>query len=64
MGIAGFSVLSHIITPLAASGANISFTADFILIALAVLCAGLVAAALPALRASRVDVAQQLSRNA
>jgi putative ABC transport system permease protein len=64
MGVAGFSALSRIVTPLAASGASISFTADFILIVLAVLFAGLIAAALPAVRAARIDVARQLSRNA
>lgn len=64
MGLGGFALLTRIITPLQASGASISFTSDFILVVLAVLLAGLVAAMLPALRASRVDVARQLSRSA
>lgn len=64
MGIGGFALLAHIITPLQASGAAVSFTADFVLIILAVLLAGLIAAMFPALRASRVDVAQQLAQNA
>jgi putative ABC transport system permease protein len=64
MGMGGFALLTRIITPLQASGASISFTSDFILVVLAVLLAGLVAAMLPALRASRVDVARQLSRSA
>jgi putative ABC transport system permease protein len=64
MGLSGFALLTRIMTPLQASGASISFTSDFILILLAVLLAGLIAAMLPALRASRVDVARQLSRSA
>lgn len=64
MGLGGFMALSDIITPLSASGASISFTSDFILIVLAVLFAGLIAASLPAIRASRINVAEQLSRNA
>jgi putative ABC transport system permease protein len=64
MGVTGFSTLTRIVTPLQASGASISFTADFILIVLAVLFAGLIAAAFPALRAARIAVAQQLSQNA
>lgn len=64
MGLSGFAFFTRIITPLQASGAAISFTSDFILVISAVLLAGLIAAMLPALRASRVDVAKQLSRNA
>lgn len=64
MGLGGFVLLAHIVTPLQASGAAISFTNDFILVLLAVLLAGLIAAMLPAVRASRVDVARQLSRSA
>lgn len=61
MGLGGFWAMTHFIAPLRASGANISFSADFILLFLAVLLAGLGAAMWPALRASKVDVAQQLS---
>jgi putative ABC transport system permease protein len=64
MGLGGFVLLTHIMAPLQASGATISFTSDFILVIFAVLLAGLIAAILPALRASRVDVARQLSRSA
>jgi putative ABC transport system permease protein len=64
MGLGGFALLTRIMTPLQDSGASISFTSDFILVVLAVLLAGLIAAMLPALRASRVDVARQLSRSA
>jgi len=64
MGLAGFAILSNSIAPLAASGANLSFTPDFILLILAVLVAGFIAASFPAIRAAKVDVAKQLSRNA
>jgi putative ABC transport system permease protein len=64
MGLGGFVAAAHIITPLHASGAGVSITPDFILVMVAVLLAGLVAALLPAYRASRVDVARQLSRSA
>jgi putative ABC transport system permease protein len=64
MGLYGFALLASIITPLEASGATIRFTAEFISVILAVMVAGLIAAMLPALRASRVDVARQLSRSA
>ena len=63
MGIAVFSVLTNIITPLNASGASISITPEIIMIMIAVLLAGLIAAFIPALRAARVDVALQLSRS-
>jgi putative ABC transport system permease protein len=64
MGLCGFVAATYIITPLQASGAGISITLDFILVLVAVLLAGFIAALLPACRASRVDVARQLSRNA
>lgn len=64
MGLGGFALLTRIMAPLQASGATISFTSDFILVIFAVLLAGLIAAIQPALRASRVDVARQLSRSA
>lgn len=63
MGIGGFVVAAKMITPLNASGAGVNITPDFILVMVAVLLAGLVAALLPAYRASRVDVARQLSRS-
>ena len=43
---------------------NIGFTTDYILVILAVLMAGLIAAIVPARRASHIDVARQLSRRA
>lgn len=64
MGLGGFAAITHAITPLAASGAKISFTPAFILVIFAVLLAGFMAAILPALRGSKVDVARQLSHNA
>lgn len=64
MGLGGFVAAAHIVTPLHASGAGVYITPDFILVMGAVLLAGLVAALLPAYRASRVDVARQLSRSA
>jgi putative ABC transport system permease protein len=64
MGLGGFALLTTVITPLHASGAAISFISDYILVISAVLLAGFVAAILPALSASRVDIAQQLSRGA
>lgn len=63
MGMGGFALLVRLVAPLRASGASMSFTPDCLLVFLAVLLAGLIAAMLPALRASRVDVAKQLSRN-
>lgn len=62
MGLAGFTFASNIIAPLAASGASISFTSDYILVVLAVLLAGLVATIVPAWRASHINVARQLTR--
>lgn len=64
MGIGGFIGMSNLLTPLQASGASFQFTSEFILLFLAVLIAGTIAAALPAARASSINVAQQLSRNA
>ncbi|MGH1403809.1 MAG: ABC transporter permease [Alphaproteobacteria bacterium] len=64
MGLGGFAALVHIITPLNTSGAKFGFTPEFILIISGVSFAGFVAAILPALRASKVDVARQLSNNA
>ena len=57
MGFFGFCALTRIIAPLSASGAEVTVTPEFVFITLVVLLAGLIAAILPALRASRVDVA-------
>ncbi len=64
MGVAGFTIMADFIAPLAASGAKIVFTSDFISVMLSVLLAGFLATTVPALRASRVATAQQLSRDA
>lgn len=63
MGMGGFTVMAKALAPLAASGAEIRFTADILLIVLSVLVAGFAASLLPALRASKIDAARQLSRN-
>ncbi len=64
MGLAGFNIMAEIVTPLGASGASIHFTFSFVLIFISVLLAGFIATLLPAIRASNVDVARQLSHNA
>jgi putative ABC transport system permease protein len=63
MGLGGFALLAQMIAPLQASGATISLTSDVVWVAVAILLAGLIASIFPALRASRVDVALQLSRS-
>ena len=63
MGVGGFTLLARIVTPLATSGAKPALTPQFVVVIGAVMVAGFVAAVLPAVRASRVDVARQLSRN-
>jgi putative ABC transport system permease protein len=62
MGIAGFLMLIQIIAPLNASGASFSLTSAFFVVIIAVIVAGFLAAAVPALRASKVDIARQLTR--
>ena len=62
MGLAGFILASHVIAPLAASGAQIIFTPDYVWVILAVILAGFIAAFIPAWRASHIDVARQLAR--
>ena len=64
MGLGGFALLSLMVTPLQASGAGIQVTPDLLLVIAIVLLAGFIAAAFPAMRASGVEVARQLSRNA
>ncbi len=63
MGAGGFLVLKTIVPPLQSSGAEIRFTSDSALIICSVLIAGFVAAMIPAIRAAKVDVARQVSRN-
>lgn len=62
MGLAGFILASHIIAPLATSGAHIIFTPDYVLVILGVILAGFIATFIPAWRASHIDVARQLAR--
>lgn len=64
LGFAGFSVLTRIVTPLSASGAEIHISPDLFMIVFAVLGAGIIAALVPAIRASRIDVARHLARGA
>ena len=63
MGMAGFNILTQIITPLNISQASFSFTIDFILIIFSVFFAGLIAAIFPAYRGSKISVAKQLSKH-
>lgn len=63
LGIGSFAFMSHAIAPLAASGAKITIIPAFGFIILGVMLAGLAGSLIPALRAVRVDVARQLSRN-
>jgi len=56
-----FSVMAENIAPLAASGAAAVFPPPLLWVAVAVLAAAVLAAALPALRAARIDVSRQLS---
>ncbi len=62
MGLYGFSILTAIISPLEASGATLHFTREMGIVVLSVIIAGILASAVPALRASRVNVAEQLGK--
>lgn len=64
LGFIGFYVLTRIVTPLSASGAEIHMSSDLFMLVFAVLGAGVIAALVPAIRASRIDVARQLARGA
>lgn len=61
-GIYSFVMLTNIINPLAASGAKLHMTSEIIWIIVSVSLAGFLASALPAIRASKVNVAKQLTR--
>lgn len=63
IGMGCFRVMTKALAPLAASGAEIQFTPELLLVILSVLVAGFAAALLPALRASGIDAAKQLSRS-
>ncbi len=62
LGLFGFMALTDLLNPLAASGAKLHMTKDIIWIIVAVITAGFLASALPAMRASKVNVAKQLTR--
>lgn len=61
-GLIGFTTLTKIVAPLSASGAAVHLSTDMVLIVAAVLCAGAIAALVPAVRVSRIDVARQLTK--
>ena len=63
IGFLGFKILTKIITPLNISDARISFTSDYFFIIAIVLFSGLIAAIFPAYHASKISVANQLSKN-
>ena len=63
MGMAGFIILTQIITPLIISQASFSFTMNFVLIIFSVFLVGLIASIYPAYRGSKISVAKQLSQN-
>jgi len=63
LGILSFNILTQMITPLQISQPNFSFSPDLILIIFLVFFAGLIAAIFPAYHASKISVANQLSRN-
>ena len=62
LGLFGFKILSQVITPLNLSQASISINLDFFMIILFVFIAGSIAALFPAYNASKISVANQLSR--
>lgn len=62
LGIYSFVMLTNILNPLAASGAKLHMTSEIIWIIISVSLAGFLASALPAIRASKVNVAKQLTR--
>ena len=62
LGIYSFVMLTNILNPLAASGAKLHMTSEIIWIIVSVSLAGFLASALPAIRASKVNVAKQLTR--
>ncbi|PCI57227.1 MAG: ABC transporter permease [Alphaproteobacteria bacterium] len=61
-GMYGFMTLTNILNPLAASSAKLQMTNEIIWIIISVTLAGFLASALPAIRASRVNIAKQLTR--
>lgn len=62
LGLYGFMIIAETFQPLATSSAQLNITHDLLWVIAAVILAGFMASALPALRASRVNVARQLTR--
>jgi len=62
LGLYGFTVMAHSIAPLSASGAQAHITTEIGWIIVTVLFAGILSSLMPAIRASRVDVAKQLTK--
>ena len=63
MGVFSFEILSELITPLNVSEAKFSFDNDFYIINSLVLIAGFIASIVPAIKGSKISVANQLSQN-
>ena len=62
-GITIFEVINNVITPLNIIQESFNFTNDLIFIVVIVFIAGIAAALFPAIKASQISVANQLSRN-
>ena len=63
VGIVGFEVLTKIIIPLNTIQANFQFNLSFFLIVFTVILSGYLAAIFPAMKASKINVAHQLTKN-
>ena len=63
LGIIIFNIFIQIIIPLGASAASFRFSSNTILIICAVLLVGVISAIFPALQASKISVAKQLTKN-
>ena len=63
IGILTFNILTQVITPLNISQVYFMYNTNFISIIFFVILAGLVAAIFPAYHASKISVANQLSKN-
>ncbi len=61
-GMCGFIALTNIVASLSASGAQLHLTNEIIWIIISVSLAGFLASAIPAIQASRVNVAKQLTK--
>ena len=63
LGVTAFKSLGLFIEPLKITAAPLHFSKEYLYVIITVLIAGFIATIIPALRASRVDIAHQLSRN-